>query len=720
MTKDMELQHCRLCKESNLVDVIDLGEQIITSRWPTYGDYSTPSTKIVLTQCQGCGLVQLKHTVVSSELYEYEYGYRSGISNTMRAHLKAYNEQVTDFSGVKEGDSVLDIGSNDSTFLRNYPDTIERVGCDPTGTQFKEYYGTDVQLIPTYFTKGAIEERFGPTKKFKVVTSISMFYDLPDPVQFAKDISAVLEEDGIWSLEQSYIKTMLERNSIDTICHEHLEYYGVKQIKEIMDRAELKILHVEFNDCNGGSMRVFVGKKTNPIQEFSVEAIVEKEEQMGIHTPPFYKEFMDRCKREVDRLVLLLKTIKASGQETWIYGASTKGNCLLQFAGIGENLCRYAVERNLSKVGKMTSTGIEIISEETMRKSPPAFLLVLPWHFRDEIVVREEEFLQQGGQFIFPFPHMEIVSKLPRALITGWNGQIAQFVKEELKGSYCLYGLDTQGKTSGTVFSRERLTGALDCIRPDIVVHLAGVSNTEKAKDSILHTLDVNGRMCAELCEFIQKNNMRTKVFNASSSELYKGHGVYTVEEDDTQYMPAHPYAIGKLTSHLIVEWYRHTYNLPFSNGILFMTESPHRGADFLIPKCLLHASTWQTTKTPLTLGSLESWRNLNHAADVASAIRIILEQEKGDTYLVCGDTTFVKVEDLVKKIYESEDILLTRENDTYKDKKSGEIVITLNPKFRECPTEINGHCQKLRKLGWNPKYTSVDGILHGLTPFMG
>jgi NDP-4-keto-2,6-dideoxyhexose 3-C-methyltransferase len=712
---DNEIKSCRLCKESNLVDVIDLGEQIITSRWPTYGDTSTPSTKIVLTQCQGCGLVQLKHTVISSELYEYEYGYRSGISNTMRAHLKAYNEQVSAFSNVKEGDSVLDIGSNDSTFLRNYPDTIERVGCDPTGTQFKEYYGTDVQLIPTYFTKGAIEERFGPDKKFKVVTSISMFYDLPDPVQFANDISAVLEEDGIWSLEQSYIKMMLERNSIDTICHEHLEYYGVKQIKDIMNRAGLKILHIEFNDCNGGSMRVFVGKQSNPREEFSVASIVKEEERMGIHSPPFYTEFMNRCKREVDRLLSLLKTIKASGQETWIYGASTKGNCLLQFAGIGQNLCRYAVERNLSKVGKMTSTGIEIISEETMRKSPPAFLLVLPWHFRDEILVREEEFLKGGGQFIFPLPHMEIVSRLPRALVTGWNGQIARYVKEELKSSYCLYGVGTQGKTPGIVFSRESLVAALNCIQPDVVVHLAGVSNTEKANESIIETIDINGSMCAKICEYIHTHGMKTKVFNASSSELYKGHGVYTVEEDDTHYKPATLYAIGKLTSHLVIEWYRKTYNLPFSNGILFMTESAYRGKDFLIPKCKNHASVWKNTRTPLTLGSLESMRNITHAADVASAIRIILEQDKGDTYNICNPTTFVKVETIVKKIYESEGIFLKRENNSYTDTNSGELVLHINTNFRDRPTEINGYCQKLRNLEWTPVYSTIDMILSGL-----
>lgn len=701
-----QIDSCRLCKKSVLVDVIDLGEQIITSRWPTYGDFSTPSTKIVLVQCEDCGLVQLKHTVKSSELYEYEYGYRSGISNTMRQHLKQYNEQLRTFVNLKEGDSVLDIGSNDATFLHNYPKSLKRVGCDPTGTQFREYYGEDIQLLPTYFTKEAIVNAFGVDKRFKLISSISMFYDLPDPVQFAKDIADVLEEDGVWSLEQSYSKFMLERNSIDTICHEHLEYYGVKQIKDIMDRAGLKILHIEFNDCNGGSMRVFVSKQG---QETDLQNILKEEDEMGIHRPAFYTGFMERCKREVDRLVCLLKTIRASGQEAWIYGASTKGNCLLQFAGIDESLCRYAVERNLSKVGKMTATGIEIISEETMRKSPPAFLLVLPWHFKEEILAREQEFLNAGGQFIFPLPEMTIVSNLQRALITGWNGQIAHYVKEEFKGRYCLYGLDDQGKEFGTVFSRRELESAIDVVRPDVIVHLAGISNSEKAKDSILQTLDVNGRMCAQICELIHKNKYSTRVFNASSSELYKGHKEYTVKEDDTNYAPIHPYSIGKLTSHLIVDWYRKTYGLPFSNGILFMTESSRRACNFLIPKCVAHA---QDTSEPLELGSLESWRNINSASDVAQAIRIILEQEKGDTYLICSDI-FEKVETIVKTIYAKYGTLLERVGDTYVD-QTGKIIIHVDRGFREVVTKINGESIKLRTLGWNPSCKTLESILMG------
>ena len=402
---------CRICANYNLVDVVDLGVQIITSRFPMLGDNSTPSGKICLVQCAECKLVQLKDTAPSSEMYEHFYGYRSGINATMRNHLYSYNEQLQGLANLQDSDSVLDIGSNDCTFLEKYPMHIKKFGCDPTGIQFSEFYkNTSVTLVPTYFTKAAIESALGSTK-FKAVSSIAMFYDLPDPVQFAKDIYDVLDDDGVWTLEQSYVATMLERNSIDTICHEHLEYYGVKQMKYIMDKAGFKIIDLSLNECNGGSFRTFAVKRScGRFEEATtlLNTFLEKENADRIHTLEKYEEFMKTCSCEVNKLKEFLIEAKRAGKNTHIYGASTKGNCLLQFANIGPDLVDYAVERNLLKVGRMTSTGIEIIAEETMRSNPPAYMLVLPWHFRKEIIEREKVYLEGGGKLIFPFPTFEV------------------------------------------------------------------------------------------------------------------------------------------------------------------------------------------------------------------------------------------------------------------------------------------------------------------------
>jgi hypothetical protein len=435
------IQTCRICKNSNLDDVIDLGEQIITSRFPVYGDYSTPKTNITLSLCNDCGLVQLKETTSPEEMYEYEYGYRSGISNTMKLHLADYQKEIISLVNLKDGDVVVDIGSNDSTMLQLYSSNLRRIGVDPTGKQFKYYYG-DVELLPNYFTYENFTNEFGDIK-CKMVSSISMFYDLPDPVQFAKDIHDVLEDDGIWTCEQSYLLTMLKRNSIDTICHEHLEYYALHQVKEIADRSGFKIFDVKFNECNGGSFRIYFAKKTCDLYVENTELInniLQDEINLDIKNKETYTNFIKNCDIEVNYLKDFINTVNKNGQKVYVYGASTKGNCLLQYANLGENDMKYAVERNTQKIGKMTNTGIEIISEEKMRENPPEYLLVLPWHFRDEIIVREKSFLENGGQLIFPFPHFEIVSSKPKLVITGCDGLIAHYVKEEFENSYSIFG----------------------------------------------------------------------------------------------------------------------------------------------------------------------------------------------------------------------------------------------------------------------------------------
>jgi hypothetical protein len=331
-------------------------------------------------------------------MYEHMYGYRSGLNESMRAHLRAYNAEACEKATLAEGDAVLDIGSNDGTFLRAYPDTLRRVGCDPTGNQFVSYYD-GMELVPTYFTKDAVR---GP---FKIVSSISMFYDLPDPVQFARDVYEVLANDGIWTFEQSYLLTMLERNSVDTICHEHIEYYSLEVIRTILDRANLKIIDISTNECNGGSIRVYASK-TGPEATALIEQYIAREE--ALRDPNTYRAFQARFDAEIAKL----KQFLIENPSTMIYGASTKGNCLLQYAGIGPELVPYAVERNPDKVGRMTSTGIPIISEETMRAAPPKNLLVLPWHFREGILARESEFLRNGGAMLFPLPTFDIVRRV--------------------------------------------------------------------------------------------------------------------------------------------------------------------------------------------------------------------------------------------------------------------------------------------------------------------
>ena len=726
MTVVSNLENCRVCKNNLLIDVISLGEQYITSRFPLYGNFSTPKTSIVLCRCQQCGLIQLRETTNCEELYEYEYGYRSGISNTMRAHLKSYQEEICSTVKLNEDDVILDIGSNDSTMLQYYGAAYRRIGIDPTGKQFKQYYG-DVELLPTYFTRDNFVRNFGEIK-CKMVSSISMFYDLPDPVQFAKDIYSVLDDNGIWTCEQSYILTMLRTNSIDTICHEHLEYYALHQVKDIADRAGFKIIDVKFNDCNGGSFRVYFAKKESLLYTENTElidTILREEVEYGIMDPEgkVYFDFMKGCDLQVKYLKDFIITANANGKKVYVYGASTKGNCLLQYAQLDESYMKYAVERNPNKVGKMTCTGIEIISEETMREDPPDFLLVLPWHFRNEILEREKQFLDAGGQFIFPFPHFEIVGSKPKLLITGCDGMIANYVKEQFT-NYNLYGISRSAQSNYekkiTKFyfdmnDSQLLEHNLSIIKPDTIVHLASISSSYYALKNPIETIHCNGLLTVLLCDIVHKKGWSTKIFNASSSEIYKGNVDYDVKEDDNNMFHLHPYSIAKTMGHNIVEFYRKTYGLPFSNGVLFTTESPLKSPVFLLNKVAAHIKSWKEgNKIALQVGNLESFRNILHASDAANAIHTIISQEKGDSYLICNDENH-KVYDLVLKLFSISGIEVERKGNALYEKSSSLQIMTIlenDPGVDSIATNIRGESVKLKELGWKSS-VSIENILN-------
>lgn len=750
-----KLNSCRICKCTTLLDVIDLGNQIITSRWPKYGDYSTPNTPVCLCLCIHCGLVQLKETTNSHELYEYEYGYRSGISNTMRQHLLDYQCEIVSKVNLQQGETILDIGSNDSTMLQYYDQSYKRIGCDPTGLQFKEYYGA-VELIPTYFTYDNFTAVYGCDRKCKIVSSISMFYDLPDPVQFAKDIYAVLEDDGIWTCEQSYLLTMLRRNSIDTICHEHLEYYALSQVKRIADMSGFKIIDVSFNKCNGGSFRVYFAKATTSKYVECVdkiESILHDEIEYGIMNEITYVSFMKRVNSEVKKLTDFISWVHANGKQVYIYGASTKGNCLLQYAKLTEHDIPYAVERNPSKFGKMTSTGIPIISEEEMRINPPAYLLVLPWHFKEEILLRESNYLNNGGQFLFPFPEFTVITDVnkPKVMITGCDGMIAKYVQREYAHNSILYGICHQiteckdknmhGMTRIVCDMRcndqDHVSHIIHTIKPNIIIHLAGISSAKYSLEHPIETLETNGMITARLCDTVLQLSCMghiCKLFNASSSEIYKGHETYNVKEDDTHKYHIHPYSIAKSMGHDIVKFYREYHKLPCVNGVLFTIESIDKRPEFLLNKVANYLKAKNYTK-PLQLGHLNSTRNILHASDAAAAIKLILTQpitvETGD-YNICGTENYL-VMDLVEELcilsgitYEYYDDIFWLITPTQTPSNQMPIpipakkipIIKINMStsigFDQQPTDINGTPDKLLQLGWHP-LVSIRNILKEL-----
>jgi GDP-mannose 4,6-dehydratase len=703
---------CFICKKENLTRVITLGEQYLQSRFPRKDEY-VPKAPCNLVLCEDCKLVQLEDVVDKNELYEHSYGYMSSISNTMRTHLEKYNMEIREKITLNENDWVLDIGSNDATFLKYYPNNLNKLGVDPTGKQFRNFY-ENINLIPTYFTYDNVRNVF-KDQKFKVITSICMFYDLEDPVQFAKDISKLLDDDGIWSFEQSYIVKMLKTNSFDTICHEHLEYYNIKNIIYILNEADLKLLDISFNESNGGSFRIYASKKDSKLidnEEF-IQKCIKDEETYNLDKIETYLNFQKGFDNEVKKLKLLIDTVNQNNQKMFIYGASTKGNTLLQYLNLNSSQVPYAVERNLDKVGKYTpGTNIEIISEEKMRENPPEYLLVLPWHFKEEIIQREKKFLDNGGKLVFPLPNFEIISKKEKILITGIEGQIGQYVQENFK-DHEIFGItrQIQNLENGLKFefninNLELLERTILTINPSKIIHLASMTSSEYCLKHPVECIQNNGLVASKICEVIHNNNLKCKFFNASSSEIFKGHHQYKIQVNDNNYKPRHPYSFAKVLSHQVVDWYRNTFNLPFSNGVIFTTESKLRKSCFLVKKLLNHIKDVKMNeKNVLELGNLDSKRVFCHANDVAKAIKIILSQDKGDNYNICGNN-ILSIKNLILNLYKINDIELEENSNTFMF--NNEVLIRFNTPSLisqrpdiDTNTLITGDNSNLVDLGW-------------------
>ena len=361
---------------------------------------------------ESCGLVQLKQSFQPDAMYGMNYGYRSGLNQSMVEHLRRKAMKVKSMASLETGDVVLDIGSNDCTLLKAMDGPgLRPVGMDPSGINFREFYPSHVQLIPDFFSAARFRKEFG-AQRAKVVTSIAMFYDLEAPLNFVRDVYDVLAEDGLWVFEQSYLPTMLARNSYDTICHEHVEYYAMKQILWMLDRVGFAVLDVELNDVNGGSFSITAAKKNAGynINHAAIQQLLDEEERIGLSGNEIYRQFRNRVFQQRTDLQQFLRKARDRDEKTLGYGASTKGNVLLQFCGLTAEDLPYIAEVNRDKFGAYTpGTKIPIVSEEEARGMNPSGFLILPWHFHDTIIAREQLFLEGGGKLIFPLPNIEVV-----------------------------------------------------------------------------------------------------------------------------------------------------------------------------------------------------------------------------------------------------------------------------------------------------------------------
>lgn len=413
-------QSCRLCGSKSLTEVLDLKPQMLASAFESNDNKDRLPTRKVplqLVRCNpeldenACGLVQLKHTFPSDIMYS-DYWYASGINQTMRDALADVTAKAIQYVEIVKGDIAIDIGCNDGTLLKSYKNKeLDLVGFDPA--QNFDCEGSEgFTRINDYFNKKSYVAIKGQHKA-KIITSIAMFYDLEDPVSFTKDIFDILSDDGIWVLQMADLPSMLANNMFDNICHEHTTYYSLASIEYLLKHCGMKLVDLEMNAINGSSYRFYIRKKDG----LSASAEAAKrianariaEFNLALDTGLPYDKFKENVERNKNELLFFINQEINKGKKIFVYGASTKGNVLLQYCEIKDHLIPFAAERNPRKWGTKTlGSNIQIISEEDARAMRPDYFLVLPYHFLDEMMAREKEFIERGGKFIVPVPSIKI------------------------------------------------------------------------------------------------------------------------------------------------------------------------------------------------------------------------------------------------------------------------------------------------------------------------
>ena len=406
----MKIKNCRNCKNTELFDLFSLGKISFTGRFPNTIRQNVPKAYLNVLMCKKCKLVQLDRNFDLNYLYGKNYGYRTGINKTMTDHVRKIVRKCSALIKLKPKQYVLDIGSNDATLLNFYANDIIKVGVDPLVNKYKKFYKKINYKISNFFKIKDIE-KIKIKKKFKIISALSVFYDLRDPNKFIKEIKKILDDKGVFVLEHVDLYYIIKNNIFDTICHEHLIFYSSKIIIEMMKNNGLKVFNHEYNEINGGSSRYYIcHSKTNFKVSKNINKVLLRENLQGIELKKTYKLFFTKILNEKIKLIKLIKKIKNEEQDIHGYGASTKGNVLLQFYNINNKVVNYIADRNPLKWNSFTpGTKIKIISESQSRKIKPHFYLVLPWHFKNEILIREKNIRKKGTKFIFPLPKVRVV-----------------------------------------------------------------------------------------------------------------------------------------------------------------------------------------------------------------------------------------------------------------------------------------------------------------------
>ena len=398
---------CKNCRHNFLEKIVKIGKQPLSGFFYPNKKKKLEKYSLDLHKCPKCHLVQLSNLANTKKMYGSHYGYKTSVSKMMLLHLKEKIQRLKKFKFIKKGNNILDIGSNDASFLKLLGNKYNLYGIDPSANKFKNNY-KNMKLITDFFSKKNVLKNFkNKDIKFDLISSFAIFYDVEDPNSFCKDIEMMLNENGIWVCEFSYLPLMLKNLTFDQICHEHIMYYTFSVFEKILINNNLKVLDIKINEINGGSIEVIIAKiNSKRISNYSLIDKLKLDEKKI--TKNSYQNFSKRIKKVGSDLNLFVsKNSPIAG-----YGASTKGNIVLNYANLGSKKIEYICDANIKKYNHYTpGTNIKIISKEKMRILNPKYLLVLIWSFRSEIIKQELNYLKKGGNLIFHLPKFHIINK---------------------------------------------------------------------------------------------------------------------------------------------------------------------------------------------------------------------------------------------------------------------------------------------------------------------
>lgn len=409
-----KITSCRVCRAQTFKPVIDLGLQAVSGFVTT--DKTVKPYPLALVVCTTCGLVQLAYTAVPQDILYRTYWYKSGVNASMKHALRDIVISIKKRVRVKPDDIVLDIGANDGTLLGFWGTTVTRIGFEPAHNLISEAKTHADHIINDFFSYKRFNAVF-PEKKASVITTIAMFYDLEDPNSFVHDVSTSIAQSGVWVIQMASLLATIQHNMFDNICHEHIEHYSLQSLEYLLKKHNLTVVDLEENDVNGGSIRIYVMKDSAAEQYMykgaaqRIQRYRTKERRAKLSSPATYKAFHTRVESIKRTVSTFLLREHKRGKLVYGYGASTKGNTLLQYYKFTKNELPCIAERNPAKWGKQTAAShIPIVSEHDARRMKPDYFFVLPWHFKHEFIRRERTFLKHGGQMIFPLPTPTIVS----------------------------------------------------------------------------------------------------------------------------------------------------------------------------------------------------------------------------------------------------------------------------------------------------------------------